>query len=386
MTLGALIDAGVDPQQIETGIRSLGLGELELAVRLVKKCGFKATYVQILHPPEHAHRHLHHIEAMIDGAAEIDPAAKELAKRIFRGLGEAEAKVHGTTIEKVHFHEVGAVDSIADIVGTAIGLTALEIDAVAASAVPTGSGSIEIAHGRVSVPAPATAELLRGVPLAESAIEAELTTPTGAAILQATAGHYGPLPSLRIDAIGYGAGTRDFDGQANVLRLIVGQSEPPPSEFASEVDRVAVVETNIDNVTAEDLATCVESLWETGALDVYQLPCQMKKGRQGTQLTVICAASRLPAVQHVLLSRSGSIGVRHYFADRRKLIRRSVQVETPLGSVRGKCVWSPEGYWRLSVEHDDLVTVARSHRTTLEHVRQLAQEAFTAAPPLPPPA
>src|SRR6056297_380012 len=171
MTLGALIDLGVEPAAIESAVRSMGLPEVQIRSQTVKKCGFRAIAVQVEHPPEHAHRHLHHISEMIDGASEIDSQAKEIAQRIFRQLAEAEAKVHGSTIEKVHFHEVGAIDSIADIVGAAIAMTMLGIDQVYASAVPTGSGSITIAHGRVSIPAPATAELLSGVPIAASTQE-----------------------------------------------------------------------------------------------------------------------------------------------------------------------------------------------------------------------
>ena len=184
MTLGALVDLGVPVDQLQSGVSSLGLDDLKITTETVKKVGFRAIQVHIQHPPEHAHRHLHHIVDMIDGAAEISEAAKLRAKAIFHEVAVAEAKVHGSTIEKVHFHEVGAVDSIADIVGTAIGLDALGIERVAASPVPTGHGSVTIAHGRVSIPAPATAEILRGIPLAASDVEAELTTPTGAAILK----------------------------------------------------------------------------------------------------------------------------------------------------------------------------------------------------------
>ncbi len=187
MTLGALVDLGVEAAAIESAVRSMGLPELTIVSSEVKKCGFRAVSIAINHPPEHVHRHLHHIDEMIDRSTEIDAAAKETAHEIFRHVAVAEAKVHGTTLEKVHFHEVGAIDSIADIVGTAVALNSLGIQQIIASPVPTGTGSITIAHGRVSVPAPATAELLCGIPIAPSNIEAELTTPTGAAILKACA-------------------------------------------------------------------------------------------------------------------------------------------------------------------------------------------------------
>ena len=199
MTLGALVDAGVDLNALNAGIQTLGLPSVRLVASSVKKKGFRATQITVEHEPEHKHRHLHHITAMIDGSALTAPQ-KDLAHRIFRRLAEAEAKVHNSTIEKVHFHEVGAVDSIADIVGAAIGWDLLGAERIVASPVPTGQGFIEIAHGRCAIPAPATAELLKGIPLAASSVECELTTPTGAAILATLVDAYGPVPSMTIGA------------------------------------------------------------------------------------------------------------------------------------------------------------------------------------------
>ncbi len=387
MTLGSLIDAGASAETIVRGIRSLGLGELDLRVSAVKKCGFRATYVEVIHPPEHAHRHLHHIEAMIDGANEVAPEAKSLAKRIFLRLGEAEAHVHGSTLQKVHFHEVGAVDSIADIVGSAIGLCSLGIEAIEASPVPTGSGTIEIAHGRVSIPAPATAELLKGIPIAPSNVGFELTTPTGAALLKATARRFGALPAMTIESIGYGAGSRDLEGQANVLRLLVGTTDESSTTFPLEVDQVLVIETNIDCTTPEDLAGCVQRLWDAGAVDIYQTPCTMKKGRLGLLITVLCAPSRAATLERILFSHGGTIGIRRSMADRRKLVRQSLTVETSLGPVQGKCVWLPEGYWRFNVEFEEANAIATTHKVLLAEVRMAANQAFQAIQPtLAPPA
>src|SRR3982750_2152670 len=221
MTLGALVDAGAELATIQVGIDSLGLPSCRLLGTEVKKKGFRATQITVEHEPEHKHRHLHHIAAMIDGST-LTARQKTLAKRIFQKLAEAEAKVHGTTIEKVHFHEVGAVDSIADIVGSAIGFDLLGVERIVCSPVPTGHGFVEIAHGRCSIPAPATGELLRGVPLANLDVEGELTTPTGAAIVAALTNDFGPLPAMVVDRIGYGAGQKDFD-HPNILRLLVGE-------------------------------------------------------------------------------------------------------------------------------------------------------------------
>src|SRR3954468_15885169 len=220
MTLGALVDAGADLAAIQSSIDSLGLPSCRLVRTEVKKKGFRATQITVEHEPEHKHRHLHHITAMIDGST-LAARQKELAKRIFQKLAEAEAKVHGSTIEKVHFHEVGAVDSIADIVGSAIGFDLLGIERIICSPVPTGRGFVEIAHGRCSIPAPATGELLRNVPLVAIDCEGELTTPTGAAIVAALAEEFGVLPPMTISSIGYGAGQKDF-AQANILRILVG--------------------------------------------------------------------------------------------------------------------------------------------------------------------
>ena len=223
MTLAALVDAGADLAAIQAGVQSLGLPGVKLVAAEVHRKGFRGLKIDVQHEPEHKHRHLHHITEMID-AGRLTPRAKELAKKIFTRLGEAEAKVHGVEIRKVHFHEVGAIDSIADIVGTAIGLDLLGIERIEASPVPTGCGFINIAHGRCSIPAPATGELLKGIPIAPSNVEAELTTPTGAAILAALGAAFGPPPAMTVQQIGYGAGTRDFESHPNLLRILVGDA------------------------------------------------------------------------------------------------------------------------------------------------------------------
>ncbi len=381
MTLGALVDAGADVSQVEAAVRSMGLPELTITGRTVKKCGFRAIKIDISHPPEHAHRHLHQITDMIDRASEIPDRAKELARRIFTRLGEAEAKVHGTTLEKVHFHEVGAIDSIADIVGSAVAMEMLGIETVVASAVPTGSGTVTIAHGRVAIPAPATAELLRGMPVAPSEQAAELTTPTGAAILRATATSFGPLPAMELRAVGYGAGTKDFDDQANVLRVLLG--EPRRAEEPAggpESDQVVVLETNIDDSTPEQLADCVDRLFDNGALDVFQIPCLMKKGRAGILLSVITSRSRVGLLERVIFEHSTSIGIRRHLADRHKLLREAVTVETKFGPVRGKLVRLPAGGPRFSVEDDDARAVAASVGVTTQAVREAAWDAWRRQP------
>src|SRR3954471_20031735 len=238
MTLGALVDAGVDPRAIQEPVASLGLN-CELTFETVRRGGFRATHAKVVAPHEHAHRHLHHIEAIIDKSS-LTPRQNELARRIFRRLGEAEAAAHGIDIQKVHFHEVGAVDSIVDIVGAAVGLDLLGVERFEASPLPPGRGWVKAAHGKMPLPAPGTAELLKGVPLADAPVEMELTTPTGAAILTTVAEAFGPLPAMTIEAIGLGAGSRELPEQANILRLFVGRMA---GEAGS--DRIWVLETNL---------------------------------------------------------------------------------------------------------------------------------------------
>src|SRR6516165_9443747 len=267
MTLAALVDAGVDRRAIQEAVASLGL-PCELTFEPVRRGGFRATYAKVVTGTEHVHRHWHHIEAIIEKST-LTARQKDLARRIFLKLGEAEARVHGVDLAKIHFHEVGAVDSIADIVGSAVGLDLLGVDRYEASPVPPGRGSVKAAHGRMPLPAPATAEILRGVPLAESFIEGEMTIPTGAAILTTVAERFAPLPALTIESIGLGAGTRETPGQANILRLFVGTVDLPAS-----ADRVWVLETNLDDLPGEIVGYTMTQLMEAGALDAFVTPIQ----------------------------------------------------------------------------------------------------------------
>ncbi len=380
MTLGALVDAGASLEKIQAAVHAIGLEQVKISAETVKKGGFRAVQVRIEHPPERAHRHLHHIEAMFD-KGNLAPEVRSLASRIFLLIGQAEAKVHGTDLKKVHFHEVGAIDSIADILGVSVALADLGIQRVEASPVPTGSGSIVIDHGRVSVPAPATAELLLGIPLASSQINGELTTPTGAGILKATCERFGPLPAMQIEKIGYGAGTKDWEGQANILRVLIGQ--PAATAIASgrfEIDRVWVLETNIDDAMPTDLAVMTERLMSAGALDVYQTPCVMKKGRSGILLSVLAENDRVDALEQLLFGAGLTLGIRRMEALRHKLIRQSATVDTEYGAVLGKCAWLPEGRWRFAPELEALKTLAAEKQVSLETIRTAAINAFKPPP------
>jgi uncharacterized protein (TIGR00299 family) protein len=370
MTLGALIDAGVSLAAIQAGVASLGLTGVTLETAEVKRRGFRGTQLTVRHQPEHAHRHLHHIVAMIDGSA-LTARQKELAKRIFTRLGEAEAKVHGTTIQKVHFHEVGAVDSIADICGAAIAFDLLGVDRIMASPVPTGRGEIEIAHGRCSIPAPATAELLTGIPLAASNVAAELTTPTGAAILATLVDEFGPLPSFTISKIGYGAGSRDMPEQPNLLRLLVGESAEPVG-----ADQVWVVETNLDDVAGEVIGHCTAKLWEAGALDVYTTAVQMKKNRPGVVLSVLCTEAGLSGIEKIIFRETGTLGLRRWSVSRHKMERRAHMVETAFGPIAGKLGWFAGEAPCFSPEFDACQQVANQRGVPLRDVYEAAHQAW----------
>ncbi|GIW95695.1 MAG: UPF0272 protein [Pirellulaceae bacterium] len=371
MMLGALVDAGVPLEAIQAGIDSLGLPECRLESSIVKRKGFRATKISVRHADQKAHRHLHHITELIDRSSLTD-RQKILARQLFTRLGEAEARVHNTTIEKVHFHEVGAVDSIADIVGVAIAWDLLAPERTYCSPVPVGGGTIQIAHGSVSVPAPATAELLKGIPLAESSVPCELTTPTGATFLATLVDQFGPMPAMTVDAIGYGAGDRDLAEQPNLLRIFVGQSE---EGVASDV--VWVLETNLDDVPAELIGHCMNRLCEAGALDVFATAVQMKKNRPGVQLTVLCDRPAVEKLEAIIFRETGTLGIRRWQTSRHTLPRRRHVVSTAWGPVQGVVAQTPDGHTLFSPEYDSCRLLAEQHGVALREVYQAAVMVFS---------
>ena len=380
MTLAAMVDAGVPLDLLQAGIDSLELPSCKLVASEVSRRGFRALHINVEHEPEHAHRHLSDIESLI-AKSSLTKAQKELAIKIFRAVAVAEAKVHGTTIERVHFHEVGAVDSIADIVGAAIGWNLLGVDRVVCSPVPTGTGFIEIAHGRVAVPAPATAELLRGIPIAASSVEGELTTPTGAAIVKTLADSFGPLPAMTIETIGYGAGTADFP-QPNIVRLILGRAENENSENRAkqssqgckvQTETIGVLQTNIDDCSGEQLGYAAEKLWEAGALDVAMTALQMKKGRPGVLLTVQCRIEDIETMEAILFTQTTTLGVRRQWTERRTLPRETCSVETEWGPIAGERYRLPGGKTRFSPAYEACKELANRLGISLSVVYEAAQ-------------
>ena len=371
MSLAALIDAGTPAEWIEKQLNSLGIGPVELSTKEARKCGYRAIHIELKTQPETKHRHLHHIDAIIDNSNTLSDRAKATAKAIFLKLGEAEAKVHGSTLQKVHFHEVGAADSICDIVGVAAALDYLGIERLCASPVPTGHGQITIAHGTVNIPAPATAELLAGIPIRHCNIEAELTTPTGAAILQTLCTSFGPLPSMSIDKIGYGAGTRDLQGQANILRILIGHtSDSTPTES------IAVMETQVDDMTGEELAFALERLRDSGAIDVFTTPIAMKKNRSGQLITVLTNPNDIEKIRDLLWEHTTTLGVRIRIEPRFVLAREEINVSTPWGDVRCKITARKNGDKRCSAEYADLARIAKEKNLPLDVVERKVLECF----------
>jgi uncharacterized protein (TIGR00299 family) protein len=377
MTLGALIDAGVSAEAIRDGIDSLGL-PVRLEVERVRKGGFAATQVRVEAPEEHAHRHLPDVEEILS-RGRLTPAQRDLALRIFRRLAEAEAAAHGIPVEKVHFHEVGALDSIADIAGAAIGLDLLGAQRITSRSVPTGGGTVKCAHGLMPVPAPATAALLKGVPLAATPVKGELTTPTGAAILTEVVQEWVEQPVMTVERIGYGAGQRELLEQPNVLRLFVGTV--PDRASPAERDVVWMLETNLDDVPAEVVGYCFEQLFAAGALDVFSTPVQMKKNRPGVLLSVLAPESAVAVLEAVLFRETETFGVRRYPVQRAKLQREAVTVPTAWGPVRGKRGWREGGPAVFTPEYEDCARVARQHGVALREVYAAVRRAYEQRPP-----
>jgi uncharacterized protein (TIGR00299 family) protein len=365
MLVGALADAGANHETIVDAITSLETGAV-VAFERVKRCGIGATKFHVQVPETHAHRHLSHIVKMIEKASLSDRAKRD-AIAVFRKLGEAEAQVHQIPIEKVHFHEVGAADSIADIVGTAVALDLLQIDTIVCSPLNVGSGTVKTEHGILPVPAPATALLLVNAPVYSRGPQFELTTPTGAAVAATLAKSFGVLPSMKIARTGYGAGGHDFTEHANVLRVILGESTG-----ADEALAVAVIEANIDDLNPQVLAYATERLLEAGALDVALQPLSMKKGRPGSLLRVVAKPEHREAMAQLIFAETSTLGLRIYAAERRVQSRTWAEVETRYGKVRIK-VGSEGSY---APEYEDCRKLAVASGVALKHIIAEANYAY----------
>ncbi len=365
MTVGALIDAGADAGAIVLALEGLGTGA-QFKIDKTKRGGLAASKFRVIGGYATGHRHLKNILELIDNSA-LPDAVKQASTAVFKRLGEAEAKVHDIPIERVHFHEVGAVDSICDIVGACAAFDLLDVDEIHCSPVNVGSGTVKTEHGILPVPAPATAELLAGKPVYARGPSVELTTPTGAAIASALSDEFGPLPPMQITATGYGAGDRDFQEHANVLRVLIGDATG-----AEEATSVAVLEANIDDSSPQVLGYAMEQLLEAGALDVTLEALLMKKNRPGTLLRVIAKLEDREALAQMMFAETSTLGLRIYSAERRVKARRTVEVETPHGSVRIKIADNGS----FAPEYEDCRKLARATGVPLKQILADANLAY----------
>jgi len=369
MVLGALLDAGLDVVALRRELGKLELPGWSIEPSIVRRAGVRATLAGVSAQEHHHHRHYSDIAAMVE-ASEISPRAKAMALAVFLRLGEAEAHVHGVSLEDVHFHEVGAIDSIVDIVGACVGLDLLGIQEVYGSALPWTRGRVKTDHGLLPIPAPATVELMRGWPVENVDAEGEWVTPTGAALLTGVAAGC-TMPSMLVECTGHGAGTRDSEGRPNVLRLIVGQSAA-----ATEHDHVLEVKANLDDMNPEWIPRAIEAVLEAGALDAFVTPASMKKGRPAFVFTALCRESDRQPVAEAILRHTTSLGVRYHREERLKLRRETVTVETLWGPVRMKLGFLGDERVNAAPEYEDCRQVSERAGVPLKDVYATVQAAY----------
>jgi hypothetical protein len=376
MTLGALVDAGVGIDALRAGLAKLRLTGYEVKAEKVNRSGIAATKAHVvIDRKSQSTRHLSDILDIIEGSP-LSPAVKEKSGRIFKRMAEAEAKVHGTVPDKIHFHELGAIDAIADIVGSVIGLELLGITRIITSPVNVGAGTVQTSHGIFPIPAPATAELLKGIPFYQSSTQFELATPTGAAIISTLCDSSGSLPAMTVDRIAYGAGDKDFPDRPNVLRLMIGELSHNYEEDAS-----IVIETNIDDMSPQVYDYVIEKLMDQGAHDVYLSPIIMKKGRPAILLSVLADRSKSDALLDVIFHETTSIGVRIQEVGRKKLSREIREVDTLYGRVGIKVSKRGNEILTVSPEYDDCRRIAEEKNVPLKKVIEEAKKEFLKAQP-----
>ena len=405
MFLGALIDAGVSPKLLEDTVKALDIGA-RLEISRVARAGISATKVDVYgngekdlprevfweqhgrdHPHEHSHSHersnehrhehgrtLTEIRKIIEEAA-IGDEAKATAVCIFETLGQAEAEIHSTSIDQVHFHEVGAVDAMVDIVCAAVGAESLAVEEWVCSPLNVGGGTVKCAHGTLPVPAPATLKLLQNAPVYSSGPQVELVTPTGAAIAKTLSVRFAPFPAMKIEKAGYGAGTRDFPEHPNLLRITIGEAEPTDRANAS-YERITVLEANLDDLSPQVLAYAMERLLAEGALDVFSVPVQMKKSRPGALLTVLAKMEDANRLTKTIFSETTTLGVRRHEEQRQTLSRRWETVDTTWGPVRIKIANMNGSLSNYAPEYEDCRTLAETQHVPLRTVMQEAIQQY----------
>ncbi len=370
MMVGALIDAGCPPDELMAALKGLPISGYEMSFARARIQGLSATRFKVLLDSDapQPHRHLKDVLGIIE-AGNLPANVRGRAGDVFSRLAEAEASVHGTTVERVHFHEVGAVDAVIDIVGACWALERLGVERVVCSPVPVGSGTVKCEHGLMPVPAPATAKLLADVPIAATTETGELTTPTGAALVTAWADSFGGVPAMTLRGIGYGAGSREGVTRPNFFRVLLGDSAASDSS-----DVVVVLEANLDDATPETVGYAMERLLEAGALDVYCLPIHMKKSRPGMLLTALAVPDGVSELESVLFAETTTFGVRRYEVLRSKLGRRVESVPTRFGPIRVKIGLRAGQVVTVAAEYEDSRNAAREHGVPLRTVMSEAVE------------
>ena len=375
MILGALVGAGVEPEALTAQLQLLGVGGWQVDFEKVDRSGISATYARVQTGHEHAHRHLSDILKIIYDSR-LEQSVKDRAARIFSLLAEVEARVHDQPIEKIHFHEVGALDAIIDVCGAAIGFELLGIEQFMSSPLRVGTGMTEMAHGRFPIPPPAVAELLKGKPIYAGDIEGEFVTPTGAAIITAVCEQFGPVPSMKIEATGYGAGTRNHQNFPNALRVFVGQTEGA----VAVDDTLLMIETNIDDVSPQVIGYVMDKALELGALDCYLTHTQMKKNRPGMLISILCRPEDRENFLQMLFAETTTIGARSYEVARRALPRETVRVETQFGPIDVKVAHinnsASNGVVNAMPEFEQCREAARRAGRPLLEVQEAARAAY----------
>ena len=349
MTLGAFIDIGVPLSWLKDSLEKLPLKDFDISVESISRSGIKAKSVHVLTKNKLKSRHYSEIKDLVQNS-HLSRKVNQKSLEIFERLATAEAEIHGQPKEKVHFHEIGGIDAIVDIVGTALCLEYLGVEKVIASRIPLGTGFVSCQHGILPVPAPATLSILKGVPVYGTKISHELVTPTGAAIIASIADSFGKLPDMIVEKTGYGAGKRDLKTIPNFLRIIIGTQAIHISDY--QKDRISVVETCIDDMNPEFFGFLMDRLFEEGAIDVYLIPVYMKKNRPGTMIQVLCMENRKKSIINRILSETTSLGVRYYDVQRFKLVRENITIKTTYGDVQIKRITKPNGSVQFMPEYE----------------------------------
>lgn len=368
MILAALLSVGVNRGEVVRQLRSLNIGDFDIEITNVDRSGINAVHVEVKVPHEHVHRHLADIEKIIQGS-ELSESVKDRSIKIFANLAAAEAKIHGIDVQKVHFHEVGAKDAIIDVVGSCIGFEMLGIERFVCSKIHVGSGFVKMAHGTYPVPPPAVAELLIGKPIYSGAIQGELITPTGAAILSTLCDTYGEIPHMTVEQTAYGAGTREYNDFPNVLRLLIGESAAVSAASEVATNELVLLETNVDDVSPQVLGYVMDRAFEIGCLDCWFAPILMKKNRPASLISILCDEEKREKLTELLYRETTTLGIRIKRVERECLPREMVLVETQFGPVDVKVARYRNEVVNAMPEYDQVKRLAKTNGVAFRQIR-----------------